>query len=42
MVNDSGKRCETLNEVKPVENINKVLLSFRKISPVQKGTPLFT
>ena len=33
---DRGKRSETLNEVKPVENISTNLHSFLEISPVQK------
>ena len=33
---DRGKRCKTLIEVKPVENISKNLQSFLEISPVQK------
>ena len=33
---DRGKRCKTLSEVKPVENINKNLQSFPEINPVQK------
>ena len=33
---NSGKRTKTLSEVKSVENISKNLLSFLKISPVQK------
>ena len=33
---DTGKRSNTLSEVKPVENINKNLQSFLEISPVQK------
>ena len=33
---EEGKRSKTLNEVKPVENINKNLQSFLKISPLQK------
>ena len=33
---DRGKRSKTLSEVKPVENINKNLLSFLEISPMQK------
>ena len=33
---DSGKRSKTLNEVKPIENINKNLQNFLEISPVQK------
>ena len=31
-----GTRRKTLNELKPVENINKNLQSFLEISPVQK------
>ena len=31
-----GKRSKTLSGVKPVENINKNLLSFLEISPMQK------
>ena len=31
-----GKRSKTLSEVRQVENINKNLQSFLKISPVQK------
>ena len=33
---DRGKRSKTPSEVKPVENINKNLLSFPEISPVQE------
>ena len=33
---EEGKRSKTLNKVKPVENVNKNLQSFLKISPVQK------
>ena len=36
---DRGKRCKTLNEVKPVKNISKNQPSFLKISPVQKEVP---
>ena len=36
---DRGKKSETLNEVKPVENINKIPVSFLEISPVQKEVP---
>ena len=36
MVTDGGKRIKTLNEVNPVENINKNPQSFQEISPVQK------
>ena len=35
---DRGK-TKTPNEVKPVENTNKNILSFLKISPVQKEIP---
>ena len=33
---DRGKRNETLNETKPVKNINKNLQSFLEINPMQK------
>ena len=33
---DRGKRSKTLSEANPVENINKNLLSFLEITPVQK------
>ena len=33
---DRGKRSKTLSEVKPVENINKNLLSFPEINRMQK------
>ena len=33
---DRRKRSKTLSEVKPVKNINKNLLSFLEISPMQK------
>ena len=37
---EEGKRCKTLAEVKPVENISKNLQSCLEISPVQKEVPL--
>ena len=36
---DRGKRSKSLNEVKPVENINKNPQNFLKISPVQMYVP---
>ena len=33
---DRGKRCKTLSEVKPVENISKNLQSFLEIGAMQK------
>ena len=33
---DRGKRSKTLIEVKPVENISKIMQGFLEISPVQK------
>ena len=33
---DRGKRSKTLNEVKPVKNVNKYPQSFLEISPIQK------
>ena len=42
MVINRGKRSKTLNEVKPVENINKNPESFLEISPVQKEVPPFS
>ena len=33
---DRGKRSKALNEVKPIENMNKNPQSFLEISPVQK------
>ena len=38
-VMDRGKRSETLNGVKPVENMNKNRLGFLEISPTQKRAP---
>ena len=32
----TGRRIETLNEVKPIENINKSMQSFLETSSVQK------
>ena len=37
---DRGKRGKTLNEVKPVENVNRNPPSFLEINPAQKeGLP---
>ena len=39
MVIDRRKRSKALNEVKPVENVSKNLVSFLGISPMQKEVP---
>ena len=36
---DTGKKSKTLNEVNPVESINKNPETFLEISPVQKEVP---
>ena len=36
MVIDRGKRSKKINEVKPVENMNKNPQNFLEISPIQK------
>ena len=36
---DRRKRSKTLNEVKPVENASKNLVSFLWVSPMQKEVP---
>ena len=36
---DRGKRCKTLNGVKPVENINKNPESFLETNPMQMEIP---
>ena len=39
---DTGKKSKSLNEVKPVENINKNPQTFLEIHFMQKGSPAFT